>query len=210
MRSRISTRRARERCCRATGARASLGPRASRPLFFLAKPRSGQGARVPGMPSTIKRPRIQKGWNYRGYLPHFDADTVIQLITFRLADSLPEAIFNELASLASNDADLRQRVETMIDRGLGSCALREPLVAAVVRDALHHFDRARYRLIAWVIMPNHVHALIEQAGGFPLGDIVHAWKSFTAKQANKQLGRTGAFWARITSIASFAIRPISM
>jgi REP element-mobilizing transposase RayT len=83
----------------------------------------------------------------------------------------------------------------MIDRGLGSCALREPLVAAVVRDALHHFDRARYRLIAWVIMPNHVHALIEQAGGFPLGDIVHAWKSFTAKQANKQLGRTGAFWA---------------
>jgi hypothetical protein len=59
-------------------------------------------------------------------------------------------------------------------------------------------------------MPNHVHALIEQAGGFPLGDIVHAWKSFTAKQANKQLGRTGAFWARITSIASFAIRPISM
>jgi len=83
----------------------------------------------------------------------------------------------------------------MIDGGLGSCALREPVVAAVVRDALHHFDGARYRLIASVIMPNHVHALIEQAGGFPLGDIVHAWKSFTAKQANKQLGRTGAFWA---------------
>ena len=83
----------------------------------------------------------------------------------------------------------------MIDRGLGSCALREPAVAAVVRDALQHFDGARYRLIVWVIMPNHVHALIKQAGGFPLGDIVHAWKSFTAKQANKQLGRTGAFWA---------------
>jgi len=147
------------------------------------------------MPSTIRPPRIQKGWHYRGYLPHFDADTVIQLITFRLADSLPKAIFNELAALASNDADLRQRVETMIDGGLGSCALREPVVAAVVWDALHHFDGARYRLIAWVIMPNHVHALIEQAGGFPLGDIVHAWKSFTAKQANKQLGRTGAFWA---------------
>jgi REP element-mobilizing transposase RayT len=44
-------------------------------------------------------------------------------------------------------------------------------------------------------MPNHVHVLIEQAGGFRLGDIIHAWKSFTAKQANKHLGRTGAFWA---------------
>ena len=28
-----------------------------------------------------------------------------------------------------------------------------------------------------------------------LGDIIHAWKSFTAKQANKQLGLTGTFWA---------------
>ena len=147
------------------------------------------------MSSTIKPPRAQKGWNYRGYLPHFDAETVIQLITFRLADSLPKAIFNELAALATNDADLRQKVETMIDGGLGSCALREPVVAALARNALHHFDGGRYQLIARVIMPNHVHALVQQAGGFPLGDIVHAWKSFTAKQANKQLGRTGAFWA---------------
>jgi putative transposase len=147
------------------------------------------------MPSIIKPLRIQKGWNWRGYLPHFDADTVIQLMTFRLADSLPKAIFNELVALASNDADLRKRIETMIDGGLGSGALRVPVVAAIVRDALHHFDGVRYRLIAWVIMLNHVHALIEQVGGFPLGDIVHAWKSFTAKHANKKLGRTGAFWA---------------
>jgi REP element-mobilizing transposase RayT len=147
------------------------------------------------MPSTIKPRRVQKGWHYRGYLPHFDADTVIQLITFRLADSLPKAIFSELAAQASNHADLRQRVEAMTDGGLGSCALQDPDVATVVRDALHHFDGDRYRLIAWIIMPNHVHALIEQADGFPLGDVVHAWKSFTAKQANKHLGRTGAFWA---------------
>ena len=148
------------------------------------------------MPSTIKPPRAQRSWSYRGYLPHFDADTLIQLITFRLADSLPKAIFDEPAALASNDTDLRQRLETMIDRGLGSCALRDPVVAAVVQDALHYFDGVRYRLIAWVIMPNHVHVVIEPAGGFPLGDNVRTWKSFTAKQANKQLGRTGALWAR--------------
>lgn len=147
------------------------------------------------MPSNVKLPRPQKGWNSRGYLPHFDADTLIQLITFRMADSLPKAIFNGLAALASNDADLRQKVETMIDGGLGSCALRDPVFAAVVQDALRYFDGERYKRFAWTIMPNHVHVLIEQAGGFPLGDIVHAWKSFTAKQANKRLGRTGAFWA---------------
>jgi len=147
------------------------------------------------MPSNVKPPRAQKGRNCRGCLPHFDADALIQLITFRLADSLPKVIFDELVALASSDVDLRQKIETMIDNGLGTCALRDPVIAAVVQNALHHFDGARYRLIAWVVMPNHVRVLIEQIGGFPLGDIIHAWKSFTAKQANKQLGLTGTFWA---------------
>ena len=73
--------------------------------------------------------------------------------------------------------------------------LRDPAIAATVQNALLHFDGERYRLSAWVIMPNHVHVLIEQIRGFPPGGIVHAWKSFTAKQANRLLGRTGAFWA---------------
>jgi len=43
-------------------------------------------------------------------------------------------------------------------------------------------------------MPNHVHVLIETFDGHPIRNIVHSWKSFTAKEANKLLGRTGAFW----------------
>ena len=140
------------------------------------------------------RKRAQKGWNYRGYLPHFDADHLIQFITFRLADSLPKAIFDEMAAVASGSAELRQRIEAVIDRGFGRCALRDGAIAAIVRDAFEHFDGTRYRMIAWVIMPNHVHLLVEQIAGYPLGDIVHAWKSFTAKAANKHLGTTGAFW----------------
>jgi hypothetical protein len=72
------------------------------------------------MPSEAKSHRQQKGWHYRGYLPHFDADTVIQLVTFRLADSLPKAVFDELAALASNSVELRQKIETLVDDGLGS------------------------------------------------------------------------------------------
>ena len=59
-----------------------------------------------------------------------------------------------------------------------------------------HFDGVRYRMLAWVIMPNHVHALLETLPAFPLGGIVHSWKSFSAKQANKILGRIGPFWMR--------------
>ena len=43
-------------------------------------------------------------------------------------------------------------------------------------------------------MPNHVHALVETMPGFPLDGVIQSWKSFTAKQVNKILDRSGQFW----------------
>ncbi|MDI9382707.1 MAG: transposase [Verrucomicrobiota bacterium] len=57
-----------------------------------------------------------------------------------------------------------------------------------------HFDGERYRLLAWCIMPNHVHTLIETVVGFPLGEVVHSWKSFTANESNRVLNRQGEIW----------------
>ena len=45
-------------------------------------------------------------------------------------------------------------------------------------------------------MPNHVHVLVKQLKGFPLGEVVKSWKVFTARKANAILGRTGQFWMR--------------
>jgi REP element-mobilizing transposase RayT len=157
-------------------------------------PLPGPRASRPPLPSS-RPPRSHKGWTSRGYLPHFDASTLIQAITFRLADSLPKAAYDDLAATAPDDSVLRRRIEAMIDSGRGACWLRDPSIAAIVQDSLWNFDGERYRLIAWTLMPNHVHVMIEQMEGFLLADCVHAWKSFTAKAANKHLGRTGAFWA---------------
>jgi len=44
------------------------------------------------------------------------------------------------------------------------------------------------------VMPNHVHVLIEPIGSHTTGDIVGSWKRFSARMANRQLGRSGAFW----------------
>jgi len=55
-------------------------------------------------------------------------------------------------------------------------------------------DQQRYRLHAWVVMPNHVHVLVTPLHDYSLSSILHSWKSFTAKEANKLLGRGGAFW----------------
>ncbi len=134
-----------------------------------------------------KRP---KGWHSRGYLPHFDSAATVQFVTFRLADSLPQEIIAALRS--KPDAVLL--IDRKLDAGLGACWLREPEIAALVQDALMHFDGDRYRLLAWCVMPNHEHVVAEMLEGHTLSDVVKSWKSFTGRQANARLGRTGAFW----------------
>ena len=84
----------------------------------------------------------------------------------------------------------------MLDRGLGECHLRDPRVAKMVEDALLYFDTERYRLLCWCLMPNHVHTMIETYPDHPLDKITHSWKSYTSKEANEILNRSGKFWQR--------------
>jgi putative transposase len=90
--------------------------------------------------------------------------------------------------------DAVQYIDRALDAGLGACWLRRTEIAFLVEDALIHFDSERYRLLAWCIMPNHVHVVIDIPGDHSLGDIVRSWKAFTARRANTQLGRSGSFW----------------
>lgn len=129
---------------------------------------------------------------------------MIQSLNFRLADSLPHAVVekwrSELALTSQPESlraiELRRRVEEHLDVGHGECWLRQPEIAQLVESAMLHFDPERYRLLAWCIMPNHVHALIETKEGFPMDEVLHSWKSYSSSQANKRLGRRGEFWQR--------------
>jgi len=82
----------------------------------------------------------------------------------------------------------------MLDRGWGACWLKTDAIARLVEDAFLEFDGTRYRLHAWTVMPNHVHVLFTVLPAVSLGTIVGSWKRFTARQANRLLRRTGAFW----------------
>jgi REP element-mobilizing transposase RayT len=162
---------------------------------------SGNAA-IPGGP-TAGGP---KGWYSRGYLPHLDQAGLYQSITFRLYDSVPAQVIERwkeelrwrenLPSDAPAVVTLRQRIVTYEDAGHGACWLCQTSIATLVENALLHFDGERYRLIAWCIMPNHVHVLIETYAERPLDKVLHSWKSFTAQQANNLLNRSGEFWAR--------------
>ncbi len=131
-----------------------------------------------------------KGWHSRGYLPHFDSQYVIQVVTYRLADSLPQKALVRLAAAAQPES-LR---DEMLDRGWGACWLRSAEIAEIVENAFLAFDGTRYRLHAWTVMPNHVHVLFTVLSGYSLGTIVSSWKRFTAREANKRLDRSGVFW----------------
>lgn len=87
-----------------------------------------------------------------------------------------------------------KRVAAWLDRGEGECHLRDRRIAELVENTLLYFDGERYRLLAWCVMPNHVHAMIETTSGHPLERVIHSWKSYTAKEANRILRRRATFW----------------
>ena len=103
------------------------------------------------------------GWHQRGYLPHHDVPGVTQLVTFRLNDAMPASRRSEWEVLLriEEDRERRTKLEEYLDRGLGECWLRQPRIADLAEGALRFFDGQRYRLEAWVVMPNHIHVLLE-------------------------------------------------
>ena len=147
-------------------------------------------------------------------LPHWTQAGATYAVTFRLADSLPATVVeswkrereeieqrarSQGRSLTSDERKELQRlyaakVDSALNAGQGACYLKDERIARIVQDALQHFHGQHYELIGWVIMPNHVHIVVRPLGAHQLPEILHSWKSFTAKEANKVLGRSGPFW----------------
>ena len=80
------------------------------------------------------------------------------------------------------DIKRRKRIEKWIDAGYGKCLLRHSAIAELIIENWKHYDNERYDLIAYVVMPNHVHVLINDKGIVPLSEIVQAWKGYTGKK----------------------------
>ncbi len=87
-----------------------------------------------------------------------------------------------------------QAGEAWLDKGYGACHLKDERVARMVEDGLLFFDGTRYELHEWSVMPNHIHTLFETLREWRLKTILHSWKSYMAKEANKLLGLHGTFW----------------
>jgi putative DNA methylase len=171
----------------------------------------------------------------RRNLPHWYVPAAMHFVTYRLADTIPAHVLQRLRDQRTTmlrrppAADTTPRQHKILahkfffadyDRYLDQTSkidwLRVPTVAAMVRGSLHYHNGAKYHLLAYCVMPNHVHALFQpleeclrpqktdaddeiisddRADSLsPLSEIMHSLKSYTAHEANKLLGRSGQFW----------------
>jgi len=125
---------------------------------------------------------------YRRNLPHFQPDGAELFITFRLYGTLPLASGRDGRAFVAADRELERTP-------LGPCWLQQPRVAECVTETIRDGERIRalYDLVAFVVMPNHVHLLIEPKA--PAPKITQYVKGVSAKRANGLLRRTGQpFW----------------
>ncbi|MCB0773884.1 MAG: DEAD/DEAH box helicase family protein, partial [Flavobacteriales bacterium] len=192
---------------RSTGARHAGGP-GGPPSEYPGPPRSTGGPGGP--PSRFFDPYSSVGPKEHR-LPHWHQPGVYCSVTWRMGDSLPREVLEEWT--AERDAWLRQhpepwteaieleyfdrfsrRMDKWLDAGKGSCPFRDPSLARIVGDTLQHFDGQHFELVSYVVMPNHVHVLFRPMGEHTVSEIVKSWKSFSAREVNKRLGKTGALW----------------
>ncbi|MEX1114190.1 MAG: class I tRNA ligase family protein [Akkermansiaceae bacterium] len=165
----------------------------------------------PTSPYLNPEQEIEKSKPY--LLPHWQQDSKLYFVTWRLADSLPTDKLREWTDqrdefLAQNPEPwsenteqeyhrkFSQTIDHWLDAGSGECVLKDPAIAQIVSGALLHFDGDRYLMESFVVMPNHVHALFKLAPGIKLEDVLQSWKSFSAKAINKALGLEGMLWQR--------------
>lgn len=90
----------------------------------------------------------------------------------------------------------RLALQRYLDLGAGKCLLREPYAAETVERLLLDGDLKRYKLLAWVIMPNHVHLVLRVLAPWTLSRIIQDIKRFSASRINKLAGCRGSIWQR--------------
>jgi REP element-mobilizing transposase RayT len=176
---------------------------------------------------------------YRRRLPHWHPQGATIFVTWRPNGSLPAEALERLAKEqrlldkqparaheSPRDHALRHSVrlfaisdQLLISADRGPHWLRDERIAQLMVDALFYHSLKLYVLLSFVVMPNHVHVLLqplsleeaqarkpaprietEEASqpapqAVPLRRITQSLKGYIAREANRLLQRTGqAFW----------------
>lgn len=144
-----------------------------------------------------------------GHLPHINQDQKLYAVTFRLQDSLPKKVLisymdesiarygdNQPNFKSNRDAYLHQKMMECMDRGYGECLLRNPDIRKIVEDSFLFIQESMAIIHAYVIMPNHVHMVLETKDDVKIQDVMQSMKHHTSLEINSFLQRKGSVWQR--------------
>jgi putative transposase len=135
-----------------------------------------------------------KGWHSRGYLPHFDAGGVVQHVVLNTKAALLSSFYDSLSDL--DFAEKFEKVEAALDASASGNVFKNADCAAALERELIFFEGDHYDLLAWCIMPNHVHVVLCCLGNTSLGQIVRSWKVQSTIAINRLLCRKGSVFAK--------------
>ena len=147
----------------------------------------------------------------RRRLPHWRQPGVSYFVTFRLADSVPQPLLRQwrheraiwlrlhpqpwgVGELREYEARFIDRMQEWLDAGMGACHMRRHDLRAEVEVCLLQFDGNRYDIDAFVLMANHVHAVIKPTPDSDLSTVLQGIKGVSANRCNKLLGHKSTFW----------------
>lgn len=144
-----------------------------------------------------------------GHLPHISQNQKLYAVTFRLHDSLPQSVIqaymnDSMAHYAENESDskskreiyLHKKMMEYMDMGYGECLLRNPDVREIVEEAFRYVHANMALVHAYVIMPNHVHVILETKENVKIQDVMHRLKHYTSVKINSFLQHEGSVWQR--------------
>ena len=172
---------------------------------------------------------MKKKEAYRNNLPHFQQPGQAYFVTWVLKDAVPQKAFNdyteklmqlknqiELHNQQNSDKqkvdELRKQYyqtrkeyiknyDDLLARNESNITdLSRTENTLIIIEALHFWEGKKLQNVAYSIMPNHVHWVLEvfekDEVGNPvyLQDILQSVKRYTANRINKREKRTGSLW----------------
>ena len=147
---------------------------------------------------------------YRRNLPHWYVEGASYFLTWRLAGTLPVSVIERLrdeyldkqinsAVLYETSDPFFAEYDRLLDQSKTIRHLDDDRIAKICADALLFYHKKQYELISFCIMSNHVHAVITcYDDSKQLNKIMQSIKRHSARESNKTLGRSGAFWQEET------------
>jgi len=125
------------------------------------------------------------------HLLHIDINDHYQFITFRTQDSV-DAYLKKLVKQNLPNRERQLAIDQYLDQSKSGAYLNGDVLLAF-NTFIKTKDTVLYELIAFCIMPNHVHLLIKPLD--KLAKVMQNLKGGSARLINEMMGRKGKFWA---------------